>query len=108
MKQALDSTGRLVAACQARGGQDYHCPDCGRAVRLCRGKQKGAYWVTVNGKPVMRTLVKEVFDEAECAWYYDLSDRTIWVKYPNPSEKEYEVVVSTEKFDLVGMVLEEE
>ena len=71
-------------------------------------KQKGAYWVTVNGKPVMRTLVKEVFDEAECAWYYDLSDRTIWVKYPNPSEKEYEVVVSTEKFDLVGMVLEEE
>lgn len=71
-------------------------------------KEKGAYWVHVNGTPVMRTLVKEVFDQADCAWYYDLSDRTIWVKYPNPAQREYEVVISTEKFDLVGMVLEDE
>ena len=49
LKQALDSTGRLVAASQARGGQDYHCPDCGRAVRLCRGKQKGAYFAHCRG-----------------------------------------------------------
>ena len=70
-------------------------------------KEKGAYWVHVNGTPVMRTLVKEVFDQADCAWYYDLSDRTIWVKYPNPAQREYEVVISTEKFDLVGMVLED-
>lgn len=71
-------------------------------------KAKGAYWVTVDGKPVERTIVREAFDAADCAWYYNMSDRTIWVKYPKPAKDDYEVVISTEKFDLVGMVKPEE
>lgn len=71
-------------------------------------KAKGAYWVTVDGQPVQRTIVREAFDAADCAWYYDLSDRTIWVKYPKPAKDSYDVVISTEKFDLVGMVKPEE
>ena len=71
-------------------------------------KAKGAYWVTVDGKPVQRTIVREAFDAADCAWYYNMSDRTIWVKYPKPAKEDYEVVISTEKFDLVGMVKPEE
>ena len=71
-------------------------------------KAKGAYWVTVDGKPVQRTIVREAFDAADCAWYYNLSDRTIWVKYPKPAKDDYDVVISTEKFDLVGMVKPEE
>lgn len=71
-------------------------------------KAKGAYWVTVDGKPVQRTIVREAFDAADCAWYYDLSDRTIWVKYQKPEKDDYDVVISTEKFDLVGMVLEKD
>lgn len=71
-------------------------------------KAKGAYWVTVDGKPVQRTIVREAFDAADCAWYYNMSDRTIWVKYPKPAKDDYEVVISTEKFDLVGMVKPEE
>ena len=71
-------------------------------------KAKGAYWVTVDGKPVQRTIVREAFDAADCAWYYNMSDRTIWVKYPKPAKDEYEVVISTEKFDLVGMVKPED
>lgn len=71
-------------------------------------KAKGAYWVTVDGKPVQRTIVREAFDAADCAWYYNMSDRTIWVKYPRPAKEDYEVVISTEKFDLVGMVKPEE
>ena len=71
-------------------------------------KAKGAYWVTVDGQPVQRTIVREAFDAADCAWYYDLSDRTILVKYPKPSKDSYDVVISTEKFDLVGMVKPEE
>ena len=70
-------------------------------------KAKGAYWVTVDGQPVPRTIVREVFDESPCAWYYNMSDRTIWVKYPKPAHDNYDVVISTEKFDLVGMVKEE-
>lgn len=71
-------------------------------------KAKGAYWVTVDGKPVQRTIVREAFDAADGAWYYNMSDRTIWVKYPKPAKDDYEVVISTEKFDLVGMVKPEE
>lgn len=71
-------------------------------------KAKGAYWVTVDGKPVQRTIVREAFDAADCGWYYNMSDRTIWVKYPKPAKDDYEVVISTEKFDLVGMVKPEE
>ncbi len=71
-------------------------------------KAKGAYWVTVDGKPMQRTIVREAFDAADCAWYYNMSDRTIWVKYPKPAKEDYEVVISTEKFDLVGMVKPEE
>ena len=70
-------------------------------------KAKGAYWVTVDGQPVPRTIVREVFDESPCAWYYNMSDRTIWVKYPKPAHDNYDVVISTEKFDLVGMAKEE-
>ena len=54
-----------------------------------------------------RTIVREAFDEAACAWYYNMSDRTIWVKYPKPEKDDYDVVISTEKFDLVGMVKED-
>ena len=71
-------------------------------------KKKGAYWVTVDGRPVPRTIVREVFDQSPCAWYYNMSDRTVWVKYPKPAKDDYDVVISTEKFDLVGMVKAEE
>ena len=66
-------------------------------------RKKGAFWVSVAGKKLDRYLVQEGFDEAESGWYYNLSDRTIQVKYPLPKEKDYSVVISTEKFDLIGM-----
>ncbi len=66
-------------------------------------KKKGANWVTVAGKKAERFLVKEYFDESDCGWYYNLSDRTILVKYVIPQTENYDVVVSTEKFDLIGM-----
>ncbi len=66
-------------------------------------KEKGAYWVTVDGKPVTRYLVRELWDAAEEGWYYNLSDRTVWVKCPKPMKDDFEIIVSTEKFDLIGM-----
>ncbi len=66
-------------------------------------RQKGAFWVTVDGEQITRYLVRDGWEEAESGWYYNLSDRTIWVKYPVPSKKRYEVVISREKFDLIGM-----
>ncbi len=66
-------------------------------------KEKGACWVTLDGAGVPRTIVREAFDEAPCAWYCNMSDRTVWVKYPKPVKNFYNVIVSREKFDLVGM-----
>lgn len=69
-------------------------------------KQKGAFWVTVDGERIPRYIVRDGWDQAESGWYYNLSDRTIWVKYPTPAKKKYEVIISKEKFDLIGMVEE--
>lgn len=66
-------------------------------------KEKGAYWVTVDGKPIPRYIVRDNWEESEEGWYYELADRTILVKCNPPKKKEYEIVVSTEKFDLIGM-----
>ena len=66
-------------------------------------KQKGAYWVTVDGERIPRHIIKEAYDGSETGWYYNMSDRTILVKYPLPKKADYEVVISTEKFDLIGM-----
>ncbi|MGN0353467.1 MAG: TIM-barrel domain-containing protein [Muricoprocola sp.] len=71
-------------------------------------KQKGAFWVTVDGERLTRYLVKENLDEAESGWYYNLSDRTVMIKCKKPKKDHFEVIVSTEKFDLIGMVLDSE
>lgn len=80
----------------------YESPLKRMTIRLV-SRQKGAFWVTVDGKAVPRYLVRDGWEEAESGWYYNLSDRTIWVKYPVPRKKSYEVTISREKFDLIGM-----
>ncbi len=69
-------------------------------------KAKGAFWVSVDGRQIPRFLVRDNWEEAEEGWYYHLSDRTVWVKCPKPQKDVFDIVVSTEKFDLIGMVEE--
>ena len=66
-------------------------------------KEKGAYWATLDGEKIPRFIIRDAFDEAESGWYYNMSDRTIWVKFPVPKKDNFEVVISKEKFDLIGM-----
>lgn len=66
-------------------------------------KEKGAYWVTVDGRQIPRYIVRDNWEEAEEGWYYELADRTILVKCVKPQADDFEIVVSTEKFDLIGM-----
>ena len=47
--------------------------------------------------------MQDNWEEAESGWYYNMSDRTIWVKCPKPKKDDFDIVVSTEKFDLIGM-----
>ena len=66
-------------------------------------KEKGAFWVSVDGKQIPRFLVRDNWEESDAGWYYHLSDRTIWVKTPMPQKDAFDIIVSTEKFDLIGM-----
>ncbi len=66
-------------------------------------KKKGAFWVTADGEQIPRYLVRDNWEESESGWYYELSDRSILVKCPKPEKEHFEIVISTEKFDLIGM-----
>ncbi|MCD7838980.1 MAG: DUF5110 domain-containing protein, partial [Clostridiales bacterium] len=70
-------------------------------------KEKGAFWVTVDGKPITRYIVRDAYDGADEGWFYNLSDRCIQVKCAMPQKEDFEIVVSTEKFDLIGMAEDE-
>ena len=48
-------------------------------------------------------IVRDAWEAAESGWYYNLPDRTIWVKFAKPAKKDFTVTISTEKFDLIGM-----
>ena len=62
---------------------------------------------TLSTRPVSYThlqyIVRDGWEAAESGWYYNLSDRTIWVKFAKPAKKDFTVTISTEKFDLIGM-----
>ena len=57
----------------------------------------------MDGEQIPRFLVRDNWEESESGWYYELSDRSILVKCPKPKKDSFEIVVSTEKFDLIGM-----
>ena len=66
-------------------------------------KEKGAFWVTVDGEKIPQFIVRDYWEQAACGWYYNLTDRTIRVKTPVPQKDDFVIVVSTEPFDLIGM-----
>jgi alpha-glucosidase len=65
-------------------------------------REKAPYWVTVDGKEIPHFLHRRKFEETDCGWYYSQTLKSVLVKYPNP-KKDYQVVVSFEQFDLIGM-----
>ncbi len=65
-------------------------------------ERKGAYWVSVGGERIPQFLDRRKWEAAETGWIYDPARSAARVKYPNPAG-DYEVVVSFETFDLIGM-----
>lgn len=66
-------------------------------------RTKGAYWVSVEGRKLPEFLTEEDFAAAEEGWYYNLSTRIVETKMKKPEKDCFQVVVSFEKFDLIGM-----
>lgn len=65
-------------------------------------RDKAPYWVTVDGTHIPHFLHRRKFEESECGWYYSQSLKSVQVKYPNP-KKDYQLLISFEQFDLIGM-----
>ena len=65
-------------------------------------REKAPYWVKVNGKELKHFLHRRKYEEAEEGWYYSQRLRSVQIKYKNPG-KAYQVMVSFEQFDLIGM-----
>ena len=63
---------------------------------------KGAYWVTLDGEELQQYLWHEQFEAADSGWMFDAAAVAVKVKFRNP-HKSYELIVSYEKFDLIGM-----
>lgn len=65
-------------------------------------REKSPYWVQVDGKEIEHFLYRADYEAAECGWYYSQTLKSVQIKYPN-IHKDYQVVVSFEAFDLIGM-----
>jgi alpha-glucosidase len=65
-------------------------------------RDKSPYWVTVDGRRLPHFLHRVKFEQARSGWYYSQTLKTVQVKYPC-QKKDYEVMVSFEQFDLIGM-----
>lgn len=65
-------------------------------------REKSPFWVKVDGDEIAHFLHRAEYEKAECGWYYSQTLKSVQIKYPNVKH-DYEVVVSFEAFDLIGM-----
>lgn len=65
-------------------------------------KEKSPFHVSLSGRKLPHFLNRRKFEETCEGWYYSQTDRSVEVKYANPIG-DYELTVSFEKFDLIGM-----
>jgi alpha-glucosidase len=67
---------------------------------ISRGR--APYWVEVGGRKIAHFLNVREFEGADEGWYYDPALQSVQVRYDNP-DAAYEVLISFEAFDLLGM-----
>ena len=65
-------------------------------------REKAPDWVKADGETIPHFLHRRKFEDADCGWYYSQRLKSVQIKYPNP-KKDYQVIVSFEQFDLIGM-----
>jgi alpha-glucosidase len=65
-------------------------------------REKAPYWIKIDSKEIPHFLHRRKYEESDYGWYYSQRLKSVQVKYPNP-KKDYQVLVSFEQFDLIGM-----
>lgn len=65
-------------------------------------QKKAPLFVAVQGKELEHFLYEGDFRNAKEGWFYNLDRKLVEIKYSNPKE-DYQVEVSFEPFDMIGM-----
>lgn len=65
-------------------------------------REKSPHQIFVDKAQLPHYLHRPKFEQAESGWYYSQRLKSVQVKYPNP-QKDYQVDISYEAFDLIGM-----
>ena len=64
--------------------------------------QNAPFAVLLNGQPLPHFLYNKKYEQAKCGWYYNLTTKSIEIKYPTPAG-DYKVVILTDAMDVIGM-----
>lgn len=65
-------------------------------------RDKAPYWIQIGEDTLPHYLHRRKFEEADFGWYYSQSKKSVEVKYKNPKQ-DYQILISFEQFDLIGM-----
>ena len=65
-------------------------------------REKAPFFVTLDGRELPHYLNRKKYEAAAEGWYFSQSLKSVLVKYPRP-RADYEVLISFEAFDLIGM-----
>lgn len=64
--------------------------------------ERAPYDVAIDGRLIPHYVNRKNFEKVDFGWYYSQTLRSVKVKYPNPAT-DYQVKISYEKFDMLGM-----
>ncbi len=65
-------------------------------------KERGAFHVYIDDKLLPSFIIEDLFNSAEEGWYYNLTCKTIDIKFKVPKKQSFCLTISMEKFDLIG------
>jgi len=65
--------------------------------------EKSPFKVIIDGKEISQYLYDKQFNEVNVGWYYNQMKKSVQIKYPNITTKDYSVEIDMEENDLLGM-----
>jgi alpha-glucosidase len=99
-KISVTSGSRVVVAFDSTG--DYASPIREMYLDVIH-REKAPFSVHLNEEELPHFLHRDAFEAADTGWYYSQTLKSVQIKYPAQAKSHYEIVISMEVFDLVGM-----
>lgn len=99
-KISVTSGSRVVVAFDSTG--DYASPIREMYLDVIH-REKAPFSVHLDEEKLPHFLHRDAFEAADTGWYYSQTLKSVQIKYPAQAKSHYEIAISMEVFDLVGM-----